>query len=145
MKITLCGSMNTADKMREVKRKVEEKGHIAILPAALDNLNVKNSSDSEKIKSNRKKYINQIKPAYTKEHFKNVKNSDAVLIVNVEKNGIKNYIGGATFAELMLAYHYNKKIFLLNPIPEDERFDFIRDEIEATKPIILNGNLDLVK
>jgi len=145
MKITLCGSINTGYKMREIKKKLEEKGHIAILPKSLDDFNVRTSIDADKIKSNKKKYIDEIKPIYTKEHFNNVRNSDAVLVVNIKKNGIENYIGGATFAELMLAYHYNKKIFLLNPIPGNEKFDFIRDEIEATKPIILNVNLNLVK
>ena len=42
-------------------------------------------------------------------------------------------------------FYNNKKIFLLNPVPTDEKFDFIREEIEACRPIILDGNLDLIE
>jgi hypothetical protein len=66
-------------------------------------------------------------------------------VVNVEKNGIPNYIGGATFAELMFAFYHKKKIFLLNPIPTHEKISPLRDEIECTRPIVINGNPDLIK
>ena len=65
--------------------------------------------------------------------------------MNSDRHGIKNYIGGNTFAELIVGFHLDKKIFLLNPIPTDEKLSYINDELEAVKPIILNGNLDMVK
>jgi len=145
MKITLCGSINFAEDMIRIKEQLEEKGHEALLPSSLGKLSIKNVKDAERLKSNRERYINEIKPVYTKEHFKNVANSDAILVVNKEKHRIGNYIGGATFAEIMLAFHYGKKIFFLNPIPRDEKFSFIIDELESVKPIILNDNLDQVE
>jgi len=145
MKITLCGSLNFIEDMIRIKDQLDKKGHEAILPPSLGKFGLKNANDAEKLKSDRKKYINEIKPDYTKEHLKNVVNSDAILVVNKKKHGIENYIGGATFAEIMLAFYYNKKIFFLNPISKDEKFSFISDELESVKPIILNGNLDLIK
>ena len=145
MKITLCGSLNFAEDMIRIKEQLEKRGYEALLPPSLGKFGIKNAEDAERLKSDKKRYINEIKPFYTKEHFKNVANSDAILVVNKEKHGIENYIGGATFAEIMLAFHYEKKIFLLNPVPRDERFSFIIDELEGVKPIILNGNLDLIK
>jgi len=145
MKITLCGSLNFTEDMIKMKGQLGKKGHEAILPPSLGKFGIKNVEDAERLKRDRKKYINEIKPVYTKEHFKNVVNSDAILVVNKEKHGIENYIGGATFAEIMLAFHYNKKIFFLNPIPKDENLSSIIDELEAVKPTILNGNLDLIK
>ena len=68
--------------------------------------------------------------------------SDAILVLNYDKKGIKNYIGGNTLMEIGFAHILNKKIFLLNPIPD---IDFYKSEIEATKPIILNGNLSNLK
>ena len=74
-----------------------------------------------------------------------IKNMDAVLVLNYdkEKNNIvyKNYIGGATFLEMYDAFRYDKKIFLMNPIPEG----ILYDEVEGFNPIIINGNLDLIK
>jgi len=145
MKIALCGSLNFTEDMIKIKEQLDERGHESILPPSLGKFSIKNAKDADKLKRDRKKYINEIKPVYTKEHFKNVANSDAILVVNKKKHRIDNYIGGATFAEIMLAFHYGKKIFFLNPIPKDENFLSIMDELEAVKPTILNGNLDLIK
>jgi hypothetical protein len=143
MKIALCGSLNCAEEILKIKEKLIEKGHEVMLPASLENFSLKNSDDAKRFKS--KDYYLEIKPKYMKDHFNKIVSSDAILVVNGEKNGIKNYIGGATFGEIMIAFHYNKKIFLLNPIPADEKLVFIREEIEASKPTILNENLDLIK
>ncbi|MBI3037115.1 hypothetical protein HYY73_05205 [Candidatus Woesearchaeota archaeon] len=40
--------------------------------------------------------------------------------------------------EIGFAHVLNKKIFLMNSIPEIE---YYKSEIEAVKPIIINGNL----
>ncbi len=70
---------------------------------------------------------------------------DAVLVLNFdkEKDGIihKNYIGGATFLEMYDAFRLNKKIFLYNDVPDG----LLYDEIDGFNPIIINGNLDLIK
>ena len=57
-----------------------------------------------------------------------------------DKNKTKNYVGGNTLIEIGQAYVNNKKIFLLNPIPEVS----YRAEIEAIDPIILNGDLSAI-
>ena len=70
-----------------------------------------------------------------------IKLMDAVLTLNSDKNGKKNYVGGSTFLELYEAFIENKKIYLWNEIPEGILFD----EISGFSPKIINGNLDLVK
>ena len=70
-----------------------------------------------------------------------IKEMDAVLVLNYDKNGNKNYIGGATFLEMYEAFMNDKKIYLYNDIPEG----MLYDEIEGFYPVILNGNLDLIK
>ena len=65
--------------------------------------------------------------------------------MNLDKGGIRNYVGGATFSEIMLAFYHGKKIFLLNPVPTDERLSFIAGEMESCRPVVLNGNLDLIR
>ena len=68
--------------------------------------------------------------------------ADAVFVLNLDKNGIPNYIGGNTFLEIGFAYVLGQKIFLFNPIPD---IPLYKTEIEAMKPIILNKDLSLVK
>ena len=58
-----------------------------------------------------------------------------------DKNGKKNYIGGATFIEIYEAFMKNKKIYLYNDIPEG----MLYDEISGFSPIVINGDLNLVK
>ena len=62
-------------------------------------------------------------------------------IVAFDKNGKKNYIGGATFIEIYEAFMKNKKIYLYNDIPEG----MLYDEISGFSPIVINGDLNLVK
>ena len=74
-----------------------------------------------------------------------ISNMDAVLVLNLdkEKDGeiINNYIGGATFLEMYDAFRLGKKIYLYNDIPKGMLFD----EIEGFGPIIINGDLNLIK
>ena len=76
---------------------------------------------------------------YFHEHYKNILGSDAVLIVNGEKHGIKNYIGGNVLMEMGQAYVNYKKIFFLNNMPSGLSY---MDEIEAMDPICLFGDLN---
>ena len=75
---------------------------------------------------------------YLHEHYENILASDAVLIVNLEKQGVKNYIGGNVLMEMGQAYVNHKRIFFLNGMPTGLSY---MDEIEAMDPICLNGNL----
>lgn len=75
---------------------------------------------------------------YLRVHYKHILESDAVLIVNLEKKGIKNYIGGNVLIEMGQAYVNDKTIFLLNGIPTDVPYT---DEIECMDPVCLHGDL----
>lgn len=59
----------------------------------------------------------------------------------MDKNGIKNYIEGNTLMEIGFAHVLDQKIYLLNPIPYIPHY---KTEIEAVKPIILNGDISKV-
>ena len=60
----------------------------------------------------------------------------------LDKNNIQYYIGGNTLMEIGFAHVLNQKIFLYNPIPE---IPYYKSEIEAVKPIIINGDLKQIK
>jgi len=70
-----------------------------------------------------------------------IKANDAILVLNFEKNGQKNYIGGSVFLEMFKTFDLDKKIFLYNPIPEST----LKDEIIGFGPVIINGDLTKIK
>ena len=67
--------------------------------------------------------------------------NDGILVLNFEKNGQPNYIGGATFLEVFKAFELGKSIFMFNPLPDG----IFRDELEAMNIIVIQGNLGLVR
>lgn len=77
-------------------------------------------------------------------HYKNILESDAILIVNDTKREIENYIGGNVLIEMGQAFVNEKKIFFLNSLPTDEKLTYL-DEIYAMQPICLEGDLENIK
>lgn len=61
--------------------------------------------------------------------------------MNLDKHGVRNYIGGNTLMEIGFAHVLNQKIFLYNPIPE---IPYYKSEIEAVRPIVINGDYSLI-
>ena len=115
--IILCGSMKVKNKIFEIKEILENNGFNVLLP-------------EECIKG-----VN--KTVASRAHFDRIVSNEAdVLIVNEEKNGIKNYIGPNSLCEVAFSFYYNKKIFLLNDIYEP-----YRDELEGWGVIPIKGNL----
>lgn len=66
---------------------------------------------------------------------------DAILVCNFDKNGIKNYIGGNTLMEIGFAHVNDKKVFLLNSVPDVS----YADEIKAMVDEVVDGNLSKIK
>jgi len=140
MTITICASAKFAKEMIEVKKILEGKGHKVLLPEmaesfATGKLNLDDFKGGRTVASFKKKH-NLIR-----KHFEEVKKGDAILVLNYDRMGIKNYIGGNTFAEIAIAYYLNKPIYILNPIPEGMPYT---EEIKAMGPIILNGDLNKI-
>ena len=79
---------------------------------------------------------------YFRAHYKNILESDAILVINNEKKGVKNYIGGNVLIEMGQAFVNDKKIFLLNDTPMNLSYS---DEIIAMDPICLHGDLENIK
>ncbi|HBB54205.1 TPA: hypothetical protein DCZ79_01775 [Candidatus Nomurabacteria bacterium] len=137
MKITLCGSVKFAKELVKNYRQLEALGHEPMMhekmfgiadgtaTAIIDGI----EKDHGKLKR---------QEGFIKWWYDCIKNSDAILVCNYDKNGIKNYIGGNTLMEIGFAHVNDKKVFLLNPIPKGVSYTA---EIEAMADIILNGDL----
>ena len=137
MKIGVIGSMQYVEKMIEVQDKLIQLGHDAFVTDLHKSLVGKTDEEKEKIKLYQKNDMDAIRA-----FWKAMQGSDAVLVLNYDKNGIKNYIGGNTLMEIGFAHVLNQKIFLMNPIPE---IPYYKSEIEAMKPIVINEDFSLIK
>ena len=144
MKIVICGSITASDKLIEIAKKLQAMGHSTDLPYYTKKI-LAGEFDLEKFKKEKEKngdisFRRNASEDLIKRYYRLISESDAILIVNVDKNNIKNYIGGNAFLEMGFAYCLDKKIYLLNPIPE---MPYI-DELKAMAPIVLNNNLELI-
>jgi len=136
MKIVICGSMAFAREMVKTADKLEKNGHQVVLPRntkkyASQALAGEISSESAQ---------NKIDYDLIREYYNEIKNADAILVLNITKNGTENYIGGNSFLEMGFAHVLDKLIYLLNDIPDLP----YTDEIKAARPIVLNGDLAMI-
>ncbi len=136
MKIAIIGSSHFCKKMVEYRDKLKALGHecelhehyVARASGQMKDLWERMQKEHAKVK---------IEYDYFKYYYNEIINSDAVLVLNFDKNEIKNYIGGNTLIEMGQAYVNNKKIFLLNTIPDMQ----YKEEIEALQPVVINNDL----
>jgi hypothetical protein len=146
MKITICGSIAFYDKMLEIKRELEELKHeVDLPPFEIKDDKGKMIPVSEyyrirKSETSDNSWVWNEKERAIRNHFDKIVWADVVLVVNYDKNNIPYYIGGNTFLEMGIAFFLEKKIFLLNPIPDVS----YREEILGMKPIVINNNLNKI-
>jgi len=136
MKIFIGCSKHFYHKINKIKNDLEKNGHTITLPNSFDEPfkeeEIKNMSKEEHIKW---------KGEMMKKDKTNIEPNNAVLILNFEKKGIPNYIGGAIFLEVYKAWELEKKIFFYNPLPKCS----FTDELIGINPTIINGDLNLIK
>jgi nucleoside 2-deoxyribosyltransferase len=131
--ITICGSVTFFEYFVDLKNQLQELGFTKIFnPVPLNKKSPSTNTEAGKRK---------IRLDLINKHYKKIIQSDCILVVNVTKDGIENYIGGNTFLEMGFAFVNKKPIFLLNPIPEMK----YSSEIIGMQPIVLNKDLSEIK
>lgn len=120
--IVICGSMKVKDDILKTALVLQSRGYDVLLPEEC--------------------MRGEVKIVVSRAHFDRIVNPEnkVILIANVEKNGIENYIGPNTLAEIAMAFYYNKRIYLLNDIYEP-----YRDELVGWGVICLKGNIDNIR
>jgi len=140
MKIVICGSSFFRDKMIENKKLLIEMGHEAIIHpdyeafARGEKQETWNLMHTDHVRA--KKENN-----YIKWYYDAIVGADAILVLNYDKKGIANYVGGNTLMEIAFAHTNGKKIFLMNPVPQEVSYT---DEIEAMYDEVLNDDLSKI-
>lgn len=138
MKITVCGSVKFADEIVKISKQLTALGHEPQIRQEMFGIADGTAKELIDAKDSGEHYKIKIKYNFIKAWYDLIINSDAILVCNFDKNGIKNYIGGNTLMEIGFAHVNNKKVFLLNPIPEEISYV---DEIKAMMDMVLNGDL----
>ena len=133
MNVVLCGSMQFAREISEVARELEKLGHKTILP--------KNLAAYAAGRPSSEKQKDKIVADIFRHYYREIEKADAILVVNLPKNGVQHYLGGNALIEMAFAHVLQKKIYLLYPIPQLN----YSDEIFAMRPTVLNGKLFLIE
>ncbi len=140
MKIVIVGSISFIEKMRESAKLLESAGHKVILPpSAMLN---QTKEYWEEVKSKKPEEFIKVGRERNMKYFGEIKSADAVLVMNLPKNGIDGYIGANTLMELAIAFEHNKKIFLYSAPSGDF---FAAEELSYMKPVVINADVKKIK
>jgi hypothetical protein len=137
MTIGIAGSMQFTDKMIEIGAALQGLGHTTFMSGFGPRYAGKTADEIEKLKLEDKYEHDAIR-----EFWEPMQTADALLVLNYDKSGIANYIGGNAFLEMGFAHILNQKLFLLNPIPD---MPYYGTEIIAMRPIVIDGDLSKIK
>jgi hypothetical protein len=128
-RVVLCGSMSAYAEMLKIAGDLEGRGISTIVPVPEDHIKHQLSYDE----------FQAFKREVSFRHLKHIRNpaTYAVLAVNVDKHGIRSYVGPNTFAEIAVAFAQRKAIYLYQGIPAT-----YEDELMAWGAVPVNGDFD---
>lgn len=143
MKVVICGSIDFTKEIKEAADALVSDGHGVEIPlTSMRILGGELTLDTFKEERERTGSVaRKIKDDVIRRYYEIIKNADAILVMNLDKNGVRNYIGGNTFLEIGFAHALNKKIFLWNRIPSMA----YTDEIVAMGPVVIEGDIKQIR
>lgn len=134
MKICICSSLSFPDEVNAVAWQLTKLGHEVLLPNGIVNRLIEQPNfDPTQAK---------IDTDSCHKHVDKIRAADVVLICNYTKNGIENYIGANTFAEIFVAKYFDKPIFSLHALPD---MPYIHEELQSFGVINLDNDVSKIK
>lgn len=137
--ITICSSAAFYEQAGFLQDQLNGLGFEVVLPATAVRMKESGDYDVSHYKTwfaNTNDYHKKAELMRT--HFSEIEKGDAILVLNYEKHGIQNYIGGNVLMEMSLAFWLNKPIFILNDVPKESPFE---EEIRGMGPELLRGSV----
>jgi len=137
--ITICASVAFYQQVIEVQATLEAQGHTVLIPATAEKMKQSGDFDVSHYKTwfkDTEDYSH--KTTVMRGHFGEIEKGDVILVLNYEKHGTPNYIGGNVLIEMGIAFFLKKPIFILNEVPAESSF---LEEIIGMNPTILHGDL----
>lgn len=132
MTITICGSIKFFDDMEKARKQLETRGDTVLMPVKAQGVDYWSENNTSRVEA-KKKF------EFISEHMDKIERSDAILVINQTKGDIPNYVGANTFLEIGFAHYRKKKIYFLNPLPNQK---YLEDELLTIDPVILHGDLN---
>lgn len=143
MKIAICASIEFTPKIKEIADALTERGHKVEIPLTSQKILRGELTLEDFLKEKEERgdgAFRKIQDDVIKRYFEIIKGIDALLVLNLEKKGIPDYIGGNTFLEMGFAHVLGKPIYLYNKVPDMP----YTDEILAMQPVVLGGDLSKI-
>jgi nucleoside 2-deoxyribosyltransferase len=140
--IVLCSSANFYEHVIQVSDALKQMGFKTQVPITANKMRRDknyNAADYRVWYKDPKNYNR--KTFLMNNHFAKVAKSDAILVINDEKRGLKGYMGANSLMEMGLAFYLKKPIFVLNAVGNDLPY---YEEVKAMNSVILNGKLDKI-
>lgn len=120
--VVVCGSMKNLDLMTRIGEALKDSGLDVITPEADERNDLSTAT----------------KRAASRRHMGHIRHhrTAAILVVNVDRPGANNYVGPNSFAEIGIAFADDRRVFLLQGMPE-----YYKDELVAWGVECLEGDL----
>lgn len=136
--IFLCASMNFYENLVAVEKELVEAGYNVEIPVSAKTMKENNDFIVSHFKG---VFSSAQKGKFIQENFRNIAKSDAILVINNEKNGIRGYIGTNVLMEIGLAFYLNKKIYLWNQFSEEAPY---KEELLAFGVSVINQDISKI-
>ncbi len=144
MKKTICigSSVSFYKEVASIRKALSSLGFMVLVPDVAEEMEKLNDFDEQKQRDKYQEYSAEMKKRVVTYLFEKIEKSDAFLVVNKEKHGIKGYIGPNVLMEIAIAVYLGKPIFLLSDMGEElSAFG----EISALQPIVINTDLTKIQ
>ena len=140
MKVVICSSIEFTGQIKEIANVLAQQGHTVEIPLTSQRI-ISGELTMEEFKEEKQNSgesaARKVRDDVIRRYFEIIKAADCILVLNLKKNGIDNYIGGNTFLEMGFAHILHKPIFLYSKVPDTS----YTDEIIAMQPVVLDGDL----
>lgn len=115
MKIAICGSIVFSEQMGEVAKKLESRGYEVHLPFYTSKFLKGEINHEESLREKEQigdeKLRERLGEDLIKRYYELINESDAILVLNLDKKGIKNYIGEIRSLRWALRMSWIRKYF----------------------------------
>ncbi|WP_074304144.1 hypothetical protein [Mycobacteroides abscessus] len=127
-RVVLAGSMTTLGRMEELANTLARRGIDSLVPTPRDDP-----------RATSLEAIDRLVHDAAKVHMAAIADPRcrALLVVNTDRGGTRNYIGPSTFAEIAVAFANNRPVYLLQTAPTD-----YEGELRAWGARNLYGDID---
>ncbi len=147
MRVVVCGSLAFFEHMQEVRDRLEAVGHEVVIPAAHVDGEDGRPMPVDAYYALKKRSFAELqwmwerKEHSMRDYLREIDACDAVLVLNLPKNGVDGYIGANTLIEMGVAFHLSKPILLLCDVPDAGH----TEEILSMRPQVLHGDLSALE